>query len=217
MQKIQISDSEEVSALVDESASAKRNILLAHGAGAGMEHLFMSDLAKALTEQGFRVIRFNFPYKERGKKMPGSPKEAVACWEALVEYVHQKHPEEPLFIAGKSYGGRMASHLIAQNGRSNVAGIIYYGFPLHAPGKPSTKRAVHLPLVKLPQLFLQGTNDKLADINLLKEVVEPLDQASLVPFDHADHSFKAPKSQGISPKEMITQLAKETAAWADRL
>lgn len=191
--KIQINDQlGEVSSITQDLPSPKATIILAHGAGAGMLHPFMETLAESLHIGGFRVIRFNFPYMEGGKKSTGSAKHNIEAWRNVFCYTRERYPEEPIFISGKSYGGRMASHLVVE---TDVipAGIIYFGFPLHTPGKDSKDRAMHLIKIEVPQLFLQGTHDKLANMALMEEVVADLQDARLVRIDHADHSFKRPK------------------------
>lgn len=214
---MQLTDLGEVSILIEGPETPKWNLLLAHGAGAGMEHGFLAALSKALANLGFRVVRFNFPYKERGKKMPGSPNEAISSLQQMVKYVRERFPGQELVVSGKSYGGRMASHLLVQSGNLGVKGLIYYGFPLHAPGKPSTKRADHLSHVPVPQLFFQGTRDSLADISLIREVTASLEKATLIILDNADHSFKVPKTKGITAEGMSNQLASETANWVGKL
>lgn len=177
-------------------------VVLAHGAGAGMDHPFMKTMAEKLADKAITVVRFNFPYMDAGKKFPGSPKTNIAAWGDILDEVSAKYPDLPLFMAGKSYGGRMGSHLLAQEPNRPVKGIIYLGFPLHAPGKDSKDRAAHLGDVKVPQLFLQGTRDKLANIDMMREVVGELSHATLVEIEDGDHSFKVPRAKGISEVEM---------------
>ncbi len=196
-----------ISLEVDEARSPIAVIILAHGAGAGMHHPFMVGISNALANSGFHVVRFNFPYMEQGRKSPGSPKKNIETWALVIEHIHHNHPELPIFISGKSYGGRMASHLLAEEAIESINGIIYFGFPLHAPGRDSKERAEHLDRLQVPQLFLQGTNDKLANIDLMKEVVSGLDRGTLVEIEGADHSFNVPKKLGISKSQMIQQLS----------
>jgi len=197
---------------IDTAQKPIATIILAHGAGAGMDHPFLDKLAFKLSENGITTIRFNFPYIDAGRKSPGSPKKNVETWNAVLEYFSAKN-NSPLFISGKSYGGRMASHLVAETPTLSVKGIVYFGFPLHAPGKASKDRAAHLSKISVPQLFLQGENDKLADINLMDEVIQELPKANIHKFPFADHSFKTPKSAGISYDQMIQQLAEKTFDW----
>lgn len=189
----------------------KALMILAHGAGAGMKHPFMEELANALADEEIGTLRFNFPYMEAGRRAPGSPKQAIQAIREAVAQARADYPEVPLFLGGKSYGGRMSSQLMAESPVQGIRGIVFYGFPLHAPGKPSDKRAGHLKEVKVPMLFLQGDRDKLATPELLKPVVEGLDQARLVMYEHADHSFKRPKK--VSPDSLTPLLAKATCHW----
>lgn len=199
--------------IVQENQDANKCLILAHGAGAGMEHPFMKSLAQRINEAGIHVIRFNFPYKQRGKKMPGSPKEAILAFKKVTEYANETFPDCSVFISGKSYGGRMASHMAAENPDLDVSGLIYFGFPLHAPGKASKDRAQHLVSISMPQLFLQGTNDALANIDLIKQVVEEQKDAKLITFEGADHSFKTPKTATQSTKEVFDQLVVQSVSW----
>ena len=206
-----------ISARLDQVKDPKALMILSHGAGAGMDHSFMSNLAGELNNQDISVLRFNFPYIDQGRRAPDSPKKAQKTIENVVTYAAASLPETPLYVGGKSYGGRMASHCAAQKTIPSVRGLIFYGFPLHAPGRDSKDRAAHLTEVGVPMLFLQGANDKLANINLIGEVTQELDLATLKTFKRGDHSFKVPKSMGLSPEEMIVKLATETAEWIDGL
>ncbi|MEP5613440.1 MAG: alpha/beta family hydrolase [Cyclobacteriaceae bacterium] len=181
--------------------------IIGHGAGAGMHHPFMITISNDIASMGFHVVRFNFPYMEEGRKSPGSPKKNIETWEHVIKHVHHTYPTLPIFLSGKSYGGRMASHLLADKQIDYVKGIFYLGFPLHAPGKDSKDRADHLGKIEVPQLFLQGTKDKLANITLMHEVVGELKQGVLVEIEAADHSFNVPKKVGLSKEEVIQQLA----------
>lgn len=192
---------------IEEPSDAIATLLIAHGAGAGMHHPFMVDISKRICDKGVRTIRFNFPYMEEGRKAPGSPKKNIETWNLLTKSIVARYPNQPIFLSGKSYGGRMASHLIATHGPNGAHGIIYFGFPLHAPGRDSKDRAAHLKEVVLPQLFLQGTKDKLANMQLMSEVIDELQGAELVALEEADHSFNVPKRAGISKQQMIEILA----------
>lgn len=197
---------------IDLAAEASPALILAHGAGAGMDHPFMVSLGKMISAKGINVIRFNFPYKEQGRKMPGSPKHAIEAWKGILSEVKRTYSKSPIFISGKSYGGRMGSHLLHEYPDKGVDGIIYFGFPLHAPGRDSIERAAHLAHIRIPQLFLQGTRDKLANIELMKEVTGKLSNAELHEIDSADHSFNVPKAVA-SKEEMMELLAQKTAEW----
>lgn len=207
--KVPVSDSiGSVSAEVFEPDKMRSMMVLAHGAGAGMDHRFMIALAKALGDQGIGTARFNFPYMEQGKKRPDFPAVAEKTVAVMLEKVHALYPALPLLAAGKSFGGRMSSQYLSKESPEYVKGIVFYGFPLHATGKPSTDRAAHLKNITLPMLFLQGTRDSLAQLDLIEEVCRALPSATLRTFEGADHSFKAGK------KEFIQELVEYTGHWA---
>jgi uncharacterized protein len=210
--QITISDSiGPVSAEILEPGNMKALIVLAHGAGANMNHRFMKELSKALAELGIGTLRYNFPYMEKGKGRPDSPAIAEKTVEVAIEKANALFPNIHLFAGGKSFGGRMTSQRISKQPISYLKGIVFYGFPLHAPGKPSMDRAGHLKSVTIPMLFLQGTRDALAELTLITEVTSGLTTSTLTLFEGADHSFIAGK------KEMITELASRTSAWVDQL
>ncbi len=198
-----------INALLTEASRPSALIILSHGAGAPMTHSFMESLSEALVQQNLSVLRFNFPYIDQGRKSPGSPKANINAWRAVAEWSLNQN-DVPILLSGKSYGGRMASHLLAEHSFDQVKGIIYFGFPLHAPGRDSKDRAAHLPNIQVPQLFLQGTKDALANSSLMKEVVNELPKSTLVEFENSDHSFK---TKGKKIEEVITQLAEETNRW----
>lgn len=198
---------------IDKAAKPQAVLILAHGAGAGMNHPFMNEIARGISENDITVVRFNFPYMERGRRSPGSPKENIETWRLVVDHIQAQLPGLPIFISGKSYGGRMASHLMAEDPLPTVKGLIYFGFPLHAPGKDSKDRAVHLTKLDVPQLFLQGTNDKLANIHLIKEVLTELPKSTLMEIEGADHSFNIPKKSGKTKNEVMEFLTSTTVKW----
>jgi len=184
---------------------------LAHGAGAGMDHSFMETLADALSKVGIATVRFNFPFMENKKGRPDSPAIAHLTIEAAIKKARELNPKLPLFVSGKSFGGRMSSQYLAGHPDSDVKGIVFYGFPLHPSGKPSTERADHLKSLKIPMLFLQGSKDTLADWTLIKTVCEPLRKATLVKLEGADHSFKAGKM------DVMSLLVNETKKWVEKI
>src|SRR5215471_12228677 len=184
---------------------------LAHGAGAGMKHSFMVALAKSLADQNIGTLRFNFPFTENKKGRPDPPAVAHKTIEAAIESARKLFPRVPLFVSGKSFGGRMSSQYLAAHPTDAVKGIIFYGFPLHPPGKPSIERAEHMKDVKVPMLFLQGTRDELATWDLIESVCSSLPLATLVKIEGADHSFKAGK------KDMIELLVNETKDWTGKM
>jgi predicted alpha/beta-hydrolase family hydrolase len=184
---------------------------LAHGAGAGMDHSFMETLADALSKTGIATLRFNFPFIEYKKGRPDSPAIAHMTIEAAIKKALELNPKLPLFISGKSFGGRMSSQFLAAHPDHSVQGIIFYGFPLHPSGKPSTERADHLKELKIPMLFLQGAKDTLATWDLIKKVCDSLRKATLVKFEGADHSFKSGK------KDVMSLLVDETNKWVEKI
>ena len=180
---------------------------LAHGAGAGMNHSFMVQLANALAEVSIATFRFNFPFMENKKGPADKPPVAHKTIETAIAKAQELFPSLPLFVSGKSFGGRMSSQYLSEHNNTAVKGIIFYGFPLHPAGKPSTDRAEHLKNVKQPMLFLQGTKDELATWDLIEPVCNSLKRATLVKIEGADHSFKAGK------KDIMSVLVKETTDW----
>ena len=212
--RIQFQISEEIgstSALYIRPVKPKFLLVLAHGAGAGMEHPFMETLAQFLAQEKIATLRFNFAYMENGKKVPDRPKKALPAISAAINQAKKLARGVPILIGGKSFGGRMCSQLAANEELTDVKGIIYFGFPLHAIGKPSINRAAHLSTIPQPQLFLQGTRDTLANIKLIKIVCKKLKKAKLEIFEGGDHSFKMLKKTGISHEEVIEKLAKTAA------
>ncbi|ACU59960.1 alpha/beta hydrolase family protein [Chitinophaga pinensis] len=184
---------------------------LAHGAGAGMEHVFMETLAGSLAAGGIGTLRFNFPFTEQKKFRPDAPAVAHQTIATAIDKALELYPSLPLFAAGKSFGGRMSSQYLSVNHRQDVKGLIFYGFPLHPAGKPSIERAEHLKEVKLPMLFLQGTKDTLATMELITTVCKSLKKATLVKLEGADHSFKAGRN-----KDTIPLLTAETKGWVEK-
>jgi uncharacterized protein len=179
---------------------------LAHGAGAGMHHSFMVTLAQLLSEQAIATLRFNFPFAENKKGRPDTPAIAHQTIEAAIAKAQKLFPELPLFVAGKSFGGRMSSQCLSTHPHIEVKGIIFYGFPLHPPGRPSIDRAEHLKEVKTPMLFLQGTKDELAKWELIESVCSSLKQATLVKIEGANHAFKAGKQNIL---QLLTDTTKD--------
>ncbi|MES1225498.1 MAG: alpha/beta family hydrolase, partial [Bacteroidota bacterium] len=196
-----------VSAEVFVPEKPKAIITLAHGAGANMHHVFMVTLSQLLSEHGIATMRFNFPFTENKKGRPDTPAVAHQTIEAAIAKAKKLYPELPLFAAGKSFGGRMTSQCMALHPDATIKGIIFYGFPLHGPGKPSVERAEHLKEVKTPMLFLQGTRDELAAWNLIEPLCTSLKLATLVKIDGANHAFKAGK------QNILQLLAATTNEW----
>lgn len=188
--------------------------VFAHGAGAGMAHPFMSDLANALAQRGTATLRFQFPFMEQGSKRTDPPAVAQAAVRSAVAEARTRLPGVPLFAGGKSFGGRMASQAQASSPMEGVQGLAFVGFPLHAAGKPASTRAAHLRDVRCPMLFLQGTRDALADLGLLRAALEPLgERARLVVVDDADHAFHVRVRSGRTDAQVLASLADTMAAW----
>jgi predicted alpha/beta-hydrolase family hydrolase len=202
-------------AILDTAKDPQAGYVLAHGAGAGMRHPFMTAIAKSLAERGISVLRYEFAYMEQGSKRPDTPKIAQARVREAVEEARRQWPGLALIAGGKSFGGRMTSQAQAAEPLPDVMGLAFLGFPLHAAGKPSDERAAHLAQVKVPMLFLQGTRDTLADLTLLEPVVKKLGaRATLATFEHADHSFHVPVRSGSNDAEVREKLLDTFAQWA---
>lgn len=184
----------DVSAAIMRPEKTAFVLTLAHGAGAGMNHSFMLSLAQQLAASGIATLRFNFPFIEQKKKRVDAPPVAHKTVEAAIQYAHEKFADVPIFVSGKSFGGRMSSQFLSLHHHPAVRGIIFYGFPLHPAGKPSVERAEHLKQVKVPMLFLQGTRDELATWELIESTCAALPAATLIKIEGADHAFKAGKT-----------------------
>src|ERR1700754_533089 len=188
--KIGVGSAGAVSALLTRPERPRACFVFAHGAGAGMTHAFTASAATGLAERRVATLRYQFPYMEKGSKRPDPPPVAHAAVRAAVATAAQHCPGLPLIAGGKSFGARMTSQAQAKAPLAGVAGLAFFGFPLHPAGKPSVERADHLAEVKIPMLFLQGTADKLAGRELLKPVVKKLgSRATLHLAEAADHSF----------------------------
>lgn len=206
-----------VSALLDGGPDASRCLVLAHGAGAGMDHSFMAAVAQGLARRDMAVLRFQFPYVEQGSRRPDRPEVAQAAVRAAVDHAGALLPGVPLFAGGKSFGGRMTSQAQAAQPLPGVLGLVFFGFPLHPAGKPSTTRAAHLAAVEIPMLFLQGTRDLLAELALVRETTASLaPRAQLQVVDDADHAFHVRVRSGRTDAQVLEEMLDTTAAWADR-
>ena len=192
----------------------RATLVLAHGAGAGMAHASMTAIAEGLKERSVASLRFQFPYMERGSKRVDSPKISHAAVRAAVSQARTHAGKLPLFAGGKSFGGRMTSQTQAEAPLDGVRGLVFFGFPLHPAGAPSVERAAHLKDIEIPLLFLQGANDALADVALLRPTVAKLGRrATLKLFADADHSFHVPKRSGRSNAEVMSEVLDFAAAW----
>lgn len=195
-------------------ARAEACYVFAHGAGAGMNHTFMAAIAEGLAERDIATLRFNFPFMEQGSKRPDSPAVAHAAIRAAAEEAARQLPGVPLFAGGKSFGGRMTTQAQAAEPLPGVRGIALVGFPLHPAGKPSVERAEHLVKVKVPMLFLQGTRDGLADLDLIRDTTANLGKrATLHVVDAADHAFHVLVRSGRNDEQVREELLDTLAGW----
>ena len=211
---IAVREAASVSGLLQVPAGAWACYVVAHGAGAGMTHPFLAAIADGLAERGIATLRYQFPYMEQGGRRPDPPKVAQAAVRAAVREAARRLPRLPLFAGGKSFGGRMTSQAQAAEPLPRVRGLIFLGFPLHPPEKPSNERAKHLFEIKVPLLFLQGTRDKLADLRLLKPVARKLGaRATLKLFPEADHAFHVPARSGRNDAGVRVELLDAVAEW----
>jgi len=206
-----------VSALLIRPPDAKALYVFAHGAGAGMNHKSMVSNAEGLAARGIATLRYQFPYMEKGSKRVDPPRVAHAAVRAAVAEAARLAPDLALFAGGRSFGGRMTSQAQALVPLVGVRGLVFFGFPLHAPGKPSAERAEHLARIQVPMLFLQGTRDEFAQLDLLEPVVKKLGNlATLELFDDADHSFRVPARTGKKNDEVLREMLEKAAAWMKR-
>jgi predicted alpha/beta-hydrolase family hydrolase len=196
-------------------ASKTVGILLAHGAGNDMNSPLIVAAARGLCREGFLALRFNFPYKEKGRKSPDSQKKLVKTWRCVYRYL-KDHPEfsvEKVVAAGKSMGGRVASQMAAA-GELPVQGLVFLGYPLHAPGSKNKLRDSHLYAINVPLLFFAGTRDALCDLGLLNKVLARLKVArELEVIDGGDHSFNMLKSAAIAPEQVQGRIILKMATW----
>lgn len=206
----------EVSKILDRPDEARALYVLAHGAGAGMRHPFLQEVADRLGARGIATFRYHFPYMEARKRRPDAPDLAQATVRAAVAAAARAAPGLPLLAGGKSFGGRMTSQAQAEEPLPGVRGLVFLGFPLHAPNRPSEHRAAHLTDVDIPMLFVQGTRDTLADLGLMRGVVGRLyDRATLHVVEGGDHSFKVLKRSGRGQEDVMEEIVGVIAEWVD--
>ncbi len=207
-----------VSALLQKPRQPELLYLLGHGAGAGMRHAFLQAIADALGAVGVATFRYQFPYMEEGRRSPDPPHVAEATVRSAVAAAARAAPELPLIAGGKSFGGRMTSAAAAKSPLPGVRGLAFVGFPLHPPNRPGDARAAHLAEVNLPMLFLQGTRDDLAELDLIRGVCRRLGSRATLHLVHdADHSFSVPKRAGRSTDDVVRELAQRIRDWARAL
>ncbi|MGD9740242.1 MAG: alpha/beta family hydrolase [Bauldia sp.] len=210
--------SQPVSALWLEPKGSDRALVLAHGAGGGMRQRFLEATANGLADRGIATLRFQFPYMEAGRARPDTPAVATAAVRAAVAKAGELAPDLALFAGGKSFGGRMTSTAQSEAALPGVRGLVFLGFPLHPPGKPSDDRAAHLGAVDVPMLFLQGSRDDFARLDLLEPLVARLKpRATLALYEGANHSFHVPKASGRTDADILNDVLDEIARWTDRI
>ena len=187
---------------------------MAHGAGAGMRHAFLESMARELAGLGVATLRYQFPYMEGGSKRPDSPKLCHATVRAAVAEASRR-TSLPLIAGGRSFGGRMSSQAQAEMPLPGVTGLAFLGFPLHPAKQPSEKRAEHLFNVSIPMLFLQGTRDELAELEMLEPLIKRLGKrATLKLFPEANHSFHVPVRSGRNDAQVLGEIAESIGAWS---
>lgn len=213
--RLRVADDVEVSTLLLSPAKPRAFYVLAHGAGAGMRHAFMETIAQRLSARGVATLRYQFPYTERGERRIDPEPRLLATVRAAVALGRELANGVPLVAGGKSMGGRMTSRAAAAAPLEGVAGLAFLGFPLHPAGQPGTSRADHLANVTLPLLFLQGTRDTLAELDLLRPIVDKLGKrATLHIVEHADHMFHVLKRSGRTDEQVLDELADTLAVWS---
>jgi hypothetical protein len=214
---IRVDDTRRVSGLLQVPPGARACYVLAHGAGAGMAHAFMASIADGLAQRGIATLRYQFPYMEQRSKRPDPPELAQATVRAALMEASRLLPTLVLVAGGKSFGGRMTSQEQAETPLLGVRGLVFLGFPLHPPGRPGDARGRHLLEVRIPMLFMQGTRDELANLDLLQPLVEQLGaRATLKLFQDADHSFHVPARTGRKDSEIRTELLDGLAEWIEK-
>ena len=208
----------EVSAILLKPAECQALLILAHGAGAGMRHRFMDGVAEALSHHGIGTFRYQFPYVEAGKRRPDRAPVLTGTVRAAVAAARELEPDLPLLAGGKSMGGRMTSTAQAESSLAGVRGLVFLGFPLHRPGDPSNARADHLKDVDVPMLFVQGTRDRLAEMNRMAAVAGALgDRATINVVQDADHGFDVLKRTGKSTEKVYDDMAFVVRGWTETI
>jgi predicted alpha/beta-hydrolase family hydrolase len=220
--KVQVTDTESVTALLYPTAKRDRasaTIILGHGAGANQLSGFMRLFASGLAERGIDAVTFNFLYTEQGRKVPDPAPRLESCYRAVIDAVlkHKKLKGNRLVIGGKSMGGRIASQVAAQNGE-NIDGLVFLGYPLHPPGRPEKLRSEHLPKIKAPMLFIQGSRDAFGTKQEIAGIIKKLKlRAEHFSIEGGDHSLKAPKSSGVSQTDVYNLSMDHIAKWIARI
>jgi uncharacterized protein len=204
----------QVSAALDGPNDARAVLVLAPGAGGGLDGAFMREVARGLATRGFQVCRFNFGYTEKGRRSPDKQPLLEETYRDVVGFVRSFAGPRPLFLGGKSMGGRIASHIVADG--EDAAGLIFLGYPLHPPGRPDRIRDVHLRGIEVPMVFIEGTRDPFCPLETLDQALKQVTaETSVVVIDDGDHSFKVRKSTGRSTEAAWQEVIAAVAAWVD--
>jgi len=207
-----------VSTLLLRPEGAKLLYVLGHGAGAGMRHPFMETMARLLAERSVATYRYQFPYMQAKRRSPDPPKILEATVRAAIDSATGLADGIPIVAGGKSMGGRIASHVAAHDSPASLRGLVFLGYPLHAPKKPATKRGEHLSQIQKPMLFVQGTRDDLADLDLLRPIVSKIGNlATMHVVEGGDHSFKVLKRSGRTQESVMNEVADAISRWATRI
>jgi predicted alpha/beta-hydrolase family hydrolase len=211
-----VEDGQRVSARLEQPPAARACYVLAHGAGAGMDHPFLRATALELGKLGIATLRYQFPYMERRSRRPDPPPLCHATVRAAVAEAARRVPALPLFAGGRSFGGRMTSQAQALSPLPGVRGLAFLGFPLHPAGRPSDARAQHLAQVRIPLLFVQGTHDALAERDRMAALVRQLGRHATVSWvEDADHAFHVPARTGRNDAQVRSALLQVLVAWMD--
>ena len=211
---IDVNATTRVSGLLTSAPDSKGCLVVAHGAGAGMSHPFMANLATDLGKRGIATLRYQFPYMEKHGRRPDPPALCHETVRAAVDAARALLPSLPLFAGGKSFGGRMTSQAQAANPLPQVRGLAFLGFPLHPPKQPSDSRAAHLLKVQVPMLFLQGARDVYAEPDLLNPLITLLaGRATLMLLPDADHSFHVPARSAFTNSQINDDMINALAGW----
>jgi predicted alpha/beta-hydrolase family hydrolase len=205
----------DVPLIFDGDPRAAFRVVLAHGAGAGMQGDFLKTVAKGLADRGLEIVRFNFPYVERGRKSPDRRPVLEATWRRVLEHVSDERGER-IIVGGKSLGGRMASHVVAAGWP--CAGLLLLGYPLHPPGRPDRLRSTHLTKVSVPMLFVSGSRDPLCRLEILRRSVHPLGgRATIAVIEDGDHSFRVRSTSGRTTTQAWHEVVEASHAWISSL
>ena len=215
--RVDVNEFQSVTAILYPASGRSRagiTLILGHGAGAGQSSAFMVNFATELASRGIDAVTFNFFYAEHRRGAPDPNDKLEACYHAVIEAVRsrKKLARNRLAIGGKSMGGRIASH-VAAAGVGDLAGLVFLGYPLHPPGNPEKVRSKHLPLIKSPMLFVQGSRDTFGTADELRPIVKKLSGATLHVIEGGDHSLKVPRSAGKTQEEVYRAVQDEIARW----